>query len=349
MKRERKHINTLLIRCPNWVGDIVMAIPALDCIRNNFPEAKIIGIVKNRAKGILRDGPWFDGFIDSNDKSWGGFWHMTKQIRECKADMAVLLPNSVRSLLSVWLGGVKDIYGYRRNLRGMFLRGGPKPVRNNHGIVPIPMTEYYLGICRWLGLSVPDKVQPKLYIGQQVLKRAESLFQRHGIRKNDLVIGLNPGASFGESKCWPPEYFAELAELCEKELDAKVLLLAGPGEERIVQAILQKSRAKIINTHDEVVDLELLKPLVQRCSLLITNDTGPRHYAVAFDVPVVVIMGPTDPRYTASNLDRTVVIRKDLYCSPCHKKTCPREHQCMTGITAAEAFTAAKNLLKENK
>jgi len=109
MKRERKHINTLLIRCPNWVGDIVMAIPALDCIRNNFPEAKIIGIVKNRAKGILRDGPWFDGFIDSNDKSWGGFWHMTKQIRECKADMAVLLPNSVRSLLSVWLGGVKDI------------------------------------------------------------------------------------------------------------------------------------------------------------------------------------------------------------------------------------------------
>jgi len=211
------------------------------------------------------------------------------------------------------------------------------------------MTEYYLGICRWLGLSVPDKVQPKLYIGQQVLKRAESLFQRHGIRKNDLVIGLNPGASFGESKCWPPEYFAELAELCEKELDAKVLLLAGPGEERIVQAILQKSRAKIINTHDEVVDLELLKPLIQRCSLLITNDTGPRHYAVAFDVPVVVIMGPTDPRYTASNLDRTVVIRKDLYCSPCHKKTCPREHQCMTGITAAEVFTAAKNLLKENK
>lgn len=346
MERDRNHVKTLLIRCPNWVGDIVMAIPALDCFRNNFPEAKIIGIMKNRAQGILRDGPWFDGFIDSDDKSWGRFLYMTKQIRQCRADMAVLLPNSVRSLFSVRLGGVKDIYGYRQNLRGMLLSGGPKPVRNNHGIVPIPMTEYYLEICRWMGLSVPEKARPKLFIGKQVLKRAESLFQKYDIRENDLVIGLNPGASFGSSKCWPAEHFAKLAELCEKELGAKTMLLAGPGEEQIVEAILQKSRAKIIDTHEDKVDLELLKPLVKRCNLLITNDTGPRHYAVAFDVPVVVIMGPTDPRYTASNLDHTVVIRKDLDCSPCHKKTCPRQHQCMTEITAAEVFTAAKNLLQ---
>jgi heptosyltransferase-2 len=349
MERDRNNVKTLLIRCPNWVGDIVMAIPALDCFRNNFPEAKIIGIVKNRAQGILRDGPWFDGFIDSEDKSWGGFWHVTKQIRQCKADMAVLLPNSVRSLLSIWLGGVKEIYGYRRNFRGIFLSGGPKPERNKHGIVPMPTAETYLGICRWLGLSVPEKARPRLFIGGHVLKRAEVLFQKHGIRENDVVIGLNPGASFGESKCWPTEYFAELAELCEKELDAKIMLLAGPGEERIVEAILNKSRAKIIDTHYEKVDLELLKPFVRRCNLLITNDTGPRHYAVALDVPVVVIMGPTDPRYTASNLDHTVVIRKDLDCSPCHKKTCPRQHQCMTEITAADVFTAARNLLKENK
>jgi heptosyltransferase-2 len=347
MDRDRNRINTLLIRCPNWVGDIVMAIPALDCFRSNYPEAKIIGIVKKRAQGILRDGPWFDGFIDSDDKSRGGFRRMTGQIRQCNADMAVLLPNSIRSLLSVRLGGVKDVFGYRRDFRGLFLSGGPKPMRNEHGIIPVPMTEYYLGICRWLGLSIPEKVKPKLFIGKQVLEKAEALFKKHGIGENDLVIGLNPGASFGSSKCWPAEYFAELAELCEKELDAKVMLLAGPGEESIVEAILQKSRAKIIDTHEEQVDLELLKPVVRRCNLLITNDTGPRHYAVALDVPVVVIMGPTDPRYTASNLDRTVVIRKEMDCSPCHKKTCPREHQCMTEIAPTEVFAAAKKLLKE--
>jgi heptosyltransferase-2 len=326
-----------------------MSIPALDCFRRNFPQAKIIGIVKNRAQGILRDGPWFDGFIDSEDKSWGGFWRMTKRIRQCKADMAVLLPNSVRSLLGVWLGGVKEIYGYRRDFRALFLSGGPKPLRNNNGIVPMPTTETYLGICRWLGLSVPEKVKPKLFVGQQVLERAESLFQKYGIEENDLVIGLNPGASFGASKCWPAEHFAELAELCEKELGAKTMLFAGPGEEGIVKAILRRSRAEIINTMNEGVDLELLKPLVRRCNLLITNDTGPRHYAVAFDVPVVVIMGPTDPRYTASNLDHTVVVRKEMDCSPCHKKTCPRQHECMTEITAAEVFTAARDLLNENK
>ena len=349
MERDRNRINTLLIRFPNWVGDIVMSIPTLDCFRKNYPGAKIIGIVKNRAQGILRDGPWLDGFIDSDDKSWGGFWRMTVQIRQCKADMAVLLPNSVRSLLGVRLGGVKDIYGYRRNFRGMFLSGGPKPECNGRAIVPIPMTEYYLGICRWLGLSIPEKVKPKLFIGEKVNKRAEALFQKHGIQEDDIVIGLNPGASFGASKCWPAEYFAELAELCEKELRAKIMLLAGPGEEQIVEAILQKSRAKIINTQNDRVDLEMLKPVIRRCNLLITNDTGPRHYAVALDVPAVVIMGPTDPRYTAYNLDHTVVIRKEMDCSPCHKKTCPGEHQCMTEITASEVFTAARNLMKEHK
>jgi heptosyltransferase-2 len=343
------HIDTLIIRCPNWVGDIVMAIPALDCFRDSFPETKIIGIVKKNAQGILRDGPWFDDFIDCDDKSWAGFWRMTERIRDYKADMAVLLSNSVRSALSVWLGKVNNIYGYRRNFRGIFLSGGPKPICNNYRIVPIPTAEYYLEICRWLGLNVPETIQPRLFIGQEILKRAESLFEKYGIRKNDLVIGLNPGASFGASKCWPPEHFAELAEVCEKELGAKILLLSGPGEEPIAQAVLKKSRAGIINTHDDKVDLELLKPVVQRCNLLITNDTGPRHYAVALGIPVVVIMGPTNPHYTATNLDRTTVIRKEMDCSPCHKKVCPREHQCMTEITAAEVFTAATKLLKEQK
>ena len=161
------------------------------------------------------------------------------------------------------------------------------------------------------------------------------------------MIGLNPGASFGPSKRWPPEYFAELAKLCEKGLGAKILLLSGPGEETIAQAVIKKSRADIINTSNDNIDLELLKPFVQRCNLLITNDTGPRHYAVALDVPVVVIMGPTNPDYTATNVDKTIVIRKEMDCSPCHKKVCPKEHQCMTGITASEVFRAAKKLLKE--
>ena len=165
----------------------------------------------------------------------------------------------------------------------------------------------------------------------------------------DKVIGLNPGASFGSSKCWPAQNFARTAELFEEKTGARILLFAGPGEDEIVKAILSKTSAKIINTAPDRVDLELLKPLVKRCNLFVTNDTGPRHYAVAFDVPAVVIMGPTDPRYTSSNLDKTIVIRVDLDCSPCHKKTCPADHRCMTQITPEMVLEAGEKLLSESK
>jgi len=207
------------------------------------------------------------------------------------------------------------------------------------------MTEYYLEICRWLGLKTPQQVKPRLFIGQELFNRGESLIRKYGICEKDIVIGLNPGASFGSSKCWPAENFAELAELCQSRLGARIILFCGPGEQDIAQAIIGQSHAKIIDTSQDGIDLELLKPLVRRCNLLITNDTGPRHYAVALDVPVVVIMGPTDPRYTDSNLDQTIVIRKELPCSPCHRKVCPSRHECMTEIAPGEVFSAAEKLL----
>lgn len=341
-----KHIDTLVIYCPSWVGDIVMATPLLDCFRQNLPDTRIVGLLKKKAQGIVRDGPWFDDFIDGQNKSVGGFLNTIKQVRRHKPDVAVLLPNSLRAALTVRLGGTKKVYGYRHSLRGALLSGGPEPVRSNGEIVPIPMPQYYLEICRWLGMEVPQKAKPRLFISEQLLERGQSLLRKYGIAERDLVIGLNPGASFGSSKCWPAERFARLAELCQAELNAKILLFSGPGEEAIAQAVLTQSRAKIFDTRRDDVGLELLKPLVRRCNLLITNDTGPRHYAVAFDVPAVVIMGSTDPRYTASNLDKTIVIRKELDCSPCHKKVCPLEHECMTLITPDEVFTAAKKLLK---
>jgi heptosyltransferase-2 len=270
---------------------------------------------------------------------------MAGKIRASGPDMAVLLPNSVRSALPFWLARTKKIYGYRRNLRGPLLSGGPKPLRKGSRIIPMPMQEYYLEICRWLGLTLPAVKKPSLFISQQLHKRADDLLLKYGIHPNDTVIGLNPGASFGSSKCWPAHNFAKTAELFQQKFQAAILLLAGPGEEQIVHAILSKTTAKIINTAGDRIDLELLKPIVKRCDLLVTNDTGPRHYAVALDVPVVVIMGPTDPRYTSSNTDKTIVIRIEMDCSPCHKKTCPTEHKCMTQVTPEMVFEAGKKLL----
>ena len=121
--------------------------------------------------------------------------------------------------------------------------------------------------------------------------------------------------------------------------------MTGRGEEKIAEAILAKTKAPIINTACDHIDLEMLKPLIKRCDLLVTNDTGPRHYAVAFGVPVVVIMGPTDPRYTSANLEKTIVIRTQAECSPCHKKICPTDHRCMRQITPRMVFEAGEKLL----
>lgn len=326
-----------------------MATPTFDCLRRAFPQAKMIGLIRKRAKEILRDGPWFDDFIDCQDKSWAGFLWTVRQIRRIRPDLAIVLPNSIRSALTVWLGGAKKIYGYRRGGRCLILTGGPEPRRDGGRIVPIPMVEYYLEICRRLGLEAPPAAKPRLYIGTELQNKANLLFQKYGIEERDMVIGLNPGASFGSSKCWPAEHFARLAELIEESLDAKMLLLSGPGEESIVQAIVSRTRAGLIDTGPDRIDLAMLKPVIRRCNLLITNDTGPRHYAVAFDVPVVVIMGPTDPRYTAAALEKTSVIRMEPDCSPCHKKICPTDHRCMTEITPHMVFEQAVNLLKANE
>ena len=321
-----------------------MATPVFDCLRQNLPQTRIIGLLKQSMQGIVKDGPWFDGLVDADDKSWTGFQQMRRQLQSLAPDAAILLTNSVRSALSMRLCGIRRVYGYRRQGRGMLLAGGPTAARNGT-MAPIPMGRYYLEICRWLGLDLPPQPKPTLFIGAELRRRGEALLARYGIEARDFVIGLTPGASFGSSKCWPAEYFAQLAELCQDRFGGKVILFCGPGEEAIAQAILGQTRARIIDARTGGIDLEVLKPLVKRCNLFLTNDTGPRHYAVAFEVPVVVLMGSTDPRYTDANTERTIVVRKEMDCSPCHKKVCGRQHECMTAIRPAEVLAAAERLV----
>jgi heptosyltransferase-2 len=210
------------------------------------------------------------------------------------------------------------------------------------------MLEYYLSLCRWLNLDVEHHDRPRLFMSSHLQKKASRLLEGYGISPDDMVIGLNPGAKFGTSKCWPPEYFARLAELLADRWKTKLLLFVGPGEEDIANSILRLSKAKIINTGPDGVDLALLKPLIQRCQLLFTNDTGPRHYAVALNRPVVVIMGPTDPRYTQRNLEKTIVLRRKTECSPCHLKECTQDHRCMTAISPEIVLQAGERLLRED-
>jgi len=343
MNRQPK---TVIVFCPNWVGDVVMSTPVLSCLRQNYSKATFIAVIRKYVRRVIEDSHWFDSFLDYNDKSVEGCIKIVRAMRNLNPDIAVLLRNSFKSAFIARLGGAKEIYGYKRDCRSLLLTDGPEPVQGKNGIRPLPMADYYMELCRFLNLKIPEETRPRLYFSGHVEEEGDRLFQKYGIDRDDIVIGINPGARFGSSKCWPPEYFAKLCELLQHRRKCIILLLTGPGEEEIARSITESSKAAIIDTGPDRIDLALLKYVIKKCSLLITNDTGTRHYAVAFDVPVVVIMGPTDPAYTAAHLEKTLVLRRELDCSPCHEKKCPLgHHDCMKMITPDEVFEGSMKLL----
>lgn len=336
----------IVVRCPNWVGDLIMALPVFDCLRAGLPGTCLIAVTREYNAKVIAGHPAIDRVVACNDKSWRGLVETSRAIRAEKAPLGLLLPNSFRSYLPFRLAGVAAIVGYRRGIRSLLVRG-PAPPRIKGGFLPMPMLDYYLGLCGWLGLRTPESPKPRLHVTAAQNQTAEALLKKYGIADGDTVVGLNPGAKFGTSKCWPPEYFAELAEILEQRHRCKLLLFVGPGEDGIAARIMAATAAQVIDSGPDRIDLGVLKPMIRRCGVLVTNDTGPRHYATAMDVPVVVLMGPTDPRWTMSNLDRTIVLRKELPCSPCHEKICPDGSlRCMREILPAEAAEAVARLLR---
>ena len=300
-------VESLIVRCPNWVGDIVMATPVFECLRSNFPQAEITALIRPYARGIIENSPWINRVVDCDDNSLTGLRKIRRALKSNKPQAGLLLTNTTHSFLTFKFAGIKQVYGYRRNFRKHFLTGGPEPERAGKFYKPMPMQDYYLQLCQFLGLRLPARIRPQLHIDTQLQYRGEQRLQHYGIKVTDRVIGLNPGASFGSSKCWPAAHFARLAELLQQQFHCKIILFVGPGEERIAASICEKSKAQIINTAADMIDLAELKPLIRRCNLLITNDTGPRHFAVAFAVPNIVLMGPTNPLYTAAHLQNTTV------------------------------------------
>jgi heptosyltransferase-2 len=175
-------------------------------------------------------------------------------------------------------------------------------------------------------------------------ERAREYRKAFGIEAGEPLIGLNPGASFGASKLWPARHFAAFGDAVSERYGLRTILFVGPGEEGIAAEIERLMERKPINTAARPLPLDVLKPFIRDLKLLVTTDTGPRQYAVAFGVPAVVVMGPTDPRYSAINLEKTEVVRHDVPCGPCHLKVCPIDHRCMVGITPQEVLGRLEEL-----
>lgn len=345
MSETAKHFEKIVVRIPNWVGDAVMATAALRSIRRGFPGARIFLYGKSKLLELLDGLEGCDETIPlrSGSKS-GGVWSEAAALRPHRFDMGLLLPNSFSSALVFFLGGVRNRTGYGMNGRSLLLNRTIPISARARKKNPEPMTGYYLRLARFAGGARTGE-ELELAVDPEGEAAASVFLAEKELEGARPLVGLNAGSSYGPSKCWTPEGFARLSDAIHDELGGRTVLLCGPGEEEIARQIVDRARRPIIDTSRKVLPFSVLKSVMGRLHLLVTTDTGPRHIAVAFGIPVVVLMGPTNPNYTASNLDRTRVVRLDLECAPCHKKECDRDHDCMRAITADDVLARARELL----
>lgn len=329
-------LERICIRAPNWVGDVVMATPALRALRDHFPSARIALIIRRRVEPVLRGGRWFDRqIVYSPDDGRGAreFLRCAKGLRRDRYELGFALPNSFSSALMLRLGRVGRRVGYARDCRSFLLTDAvPRPSEDAR-FKPTYMVDYYLGLCEGLGIAARGR-ETELSFGEADTEQAAKILEARGLGPDAGLFLMHPGAGFGPSKRWPAERFARLAELLHHEYDCKVALVAGPGEESTVASIGAASRVPLVDLSDAGIDLHLLKCVVARSRLLVTTDSGPRHYGVALGVPTVCVMGPTHPGYSTSERENDHVVRLDVECGPCQKKVCPRDHRCMADITA---------------
>ncbi len=327
-----------------------MATPAFRCIREQFPNAKITIVLKPYVKLILKDAPWFDDFVEygSNLKPVGKgcvkYWRMLNKLRREEYDLGFIFPNSFSSAFMFRFAGVKKRLGYLRDSRGWLLTDGLPRKKENGKFIPTYMADYYLELCYLAGCEKSSN-QLELFSSRKDEERLNSILSKYNIPNKKYTILINPGAAYGSSKCWTIKGFAETVDALNSKFNCNVILVSGKNEIYLADEIEKASTSSLYNLANDNITLDLLKPLIKKSSLLLTVDSGPRHFAVAFKVPTVVLMGPTDLRYTETKQETGIVIRNDLECSPCHKKTCPTDHKCMEAISSQKVVEACGNIL----
>jgi heptosyltransferase-2 len=348
----------ILVVQPSWVGDAVMATPTLRALRRLYPSAHISYLLRRYVKDLYTGMPWVDQLITyRTDKTKGrtgkGAFDLAARLRAGRFDLAVLLPNSFKTALVCKMAHIPQILGYERDGRGFLLTDRLLPSKHQGKFVPSPIIHSYMALARYLGSTDRD-LHMELFVtdgdrraGEAVLARCglDPALDRPAASGRSPLIVLNPGAQYGAAKLWKAEHFAALADRFTSELGATVLLSASPKERAIVEAIRSHMRGPSVDLSSAGMTLGSLKDLVRRCDLMVTNDTGPRHVAAAFGVPVVTVFGPTHPEWTDIYYPAERQVRIDVFCGPCQKKVCPLDHRCMTGVTPAMVWDASMQLL----
>ncbi len=321
-------MRTIALFLPNWIGDVVMATPAVRAIRNTYPTARILAVVKPYVAETLSGCPWFDRVIpfDRTSKSGPSFWPTVRTLRVERADTTVLFPNSFRSALLARLGGCRRVVGFARYGRDFLLSDRLYPVRDQSGRPkPIPVIDDYNRLAVTLGTPNPGH-ETELFTTRKDETAADDAWSVLGLGRYRRVIGLNPGGAFGASKHWPTEHFAALARQFAGQ-GFGVLVLCGPAERDEANRIAAAAdHPAVVSLGIAPLTIGLTKACIRRLALLVTTDSGPRHFAPAFRVPVVTLFGPTHIAWTETYHRAAVHLQIPVDCGPCQKRVCPLGH-----------------------
>jgi len=333
----------ILIRATNWVGDAIMAIPALRAVRNHFPEAHIAILARPYVADIYRYQQIADELVDYDvngiHAGFAGRERLAVELRAKKFDVALLFQNAFDAAWLAWRAHIPRRIGYARDGRSLLLTDAIEAPKL--GEIPAHEKFYYLELLRradWLPQLSDDKFI-ELAVPPESATAAEQKLKAAGARGKVLRIAVGAGASYGSAKCWPPERFAETLNHLQMRTEADVILFGTPAEAAVANAIAANLQKAPINLTGQTTTAEL-PALLSRCQIFLGNDSGAMHVAAAVGLPVVAVFGPTDPYGTAPVTTRATIVQEKSYCSPCFLRRCPTDHRCMTAVQPAAVEVA---------
>lgn len=335
---------------PNWVGDIVMATPALRALRKLVgPDGQLVGILRPYVAEVLAANPWLDEQIIYERPS-GRFAFtnsaIIRQLQAAQLDVVVLLTNSLRTAWMAWRSGARTRIGFRKDLRSLLLTTPVRMPRAADG-GPIATVDGYTLLASVAGCP-PEPPRLELATTAEDELAADAAWQKLRLPPGDRVVVLNCGGAYGAAKLWPAEYFGELARRIVTNDDLHVLVNCGPVERETARNIVAAANSPgVVSLADfDKLPVGLTKECVRRSRLLVTTDSGPRYFGVAFNRPVVTLFGPTDPRRTELAYDREACLSLKLDCQPCMKRTCPLgHHRCLRDLTVDAVYSQVCRML----
>jgi len=332
-------VSRLVLRAPNWLGDAVLALPAMTALRRHFADAHLAVAAVPGVAPMFREGTGVspDSVIEVGLRpretaallEGGGF------------ELGILFPNSFRSAWVLRRARIPARWGYGTSLRGWMLTR--RSVRERRRGVQ-HHSDYFRGLVRGLGVPCGDE-PPHLEPSRQSLERASALLAQRGIPADATLIGFAPGAAYGEAKRWLPDRVADVAARLVRERNATCLILGAPHDRPAARAIESWLRSHAPDAAARVIDLVgrtslgTLAGIAARCRVFVSNDSGAMHLAAAIGRRVVAIFGPTDERATRP-IGAHEVLTASVFCRPCLLRDCPIDHRCMKRISSDRVFAA---------